>query len=141
MYDEILFPIDGSASLDAVYPHAADAAARHGATVHVLYVVDDRAFLTLADEMQDDVIGEFRAEGEAALDWAQRRFADDGVDVVTELRRGSPAEEILTYAEAAGVDLVTMGTHGPDSQETVVGSVSETVVKSSPVPVLTVRLP
>ncbi|MFB6142144.1 MAG: universal stress protein [Halorientalis sp.] len=140
MYDDILFPIDGTESLDAVFPHVADIARRRGATVHVLYVVDDRAFLTLADEMQDDVLAEFRSRGEAALEEAQRRFADEDVAVTGEMRRGTPSEEILEYVGETGADLVAMGSHGDDAQETVLGSVSRTVAGSSPVPVLTVTL-
>ena len=140
MYDEILFPIGDADALDEVFPHTADVARRHDARVHVLYVVDDRAFLTLAEGMQDDVVEEFRAEGEAALTKAERRFGDEGIDVVGELRRGNPAEEILDYVTEADIDLVTMGTHGDDPQETVVGSVSRAVTNGSPVPVLTVRL-
>lgn len=141
MYDEILLPIDGAASLDAVFPHAADLARRHDAVVRLLYVIDDRAFLTLADEMQDDVLAEFRAEGEAALGRARRRFDDEGIDAVEELRRGNPAEEILDYAAARDVDVVAMGTHGADSQASVVGSVSGAVVERADAPVLTVPLP
>lgn len=139
MYEQILFPIDGTESLAEVYPHTAEIAAHRDATVHVLYVVDDRAFLTLADGMQDDVVEEFQAEGQAAIDEASRRFDEKGIDVVDELRRGNPAEEILDYVEVNDVDLVTMGSHD-EYQETVVGSVSQTVAKSAPVPVLTVNL-
>jgi nucleotide-binding universal stress UspA family protein len=140
MYDHILFPIDGTDSLADVFPHTVDIARRRDATVHVLYVVDDRAFLTLAETMQDDVLEELRSEGEAALTEAERRFTDEGIDTASELRRGNPVEEILDYIDAAGVDFVTMGTHGGDSQEAVVGSVSEKVAKSATVPVLTVPI-
>jgi len=140
MYDSILVPIDGTDSLDAVFPHTADIARRRGATVHVLYVVDDRAFLTLADDMQDDVLEEFQSKGEAALAEAERRFTDDGIDVTGEIRRGNPSEEIVATAAAEGIDLVTMGTHGDDAQETVLGSVSRAVASTADVPVLTVSL-
>jgi len=140
MYDHILLPIDGTESLAEVFPHALDAADRRDATVHLLYVVDDRAFLTLADGMREEVVEEFQREGEAAIEEAEARFADEGVETTTELRRGNPVEEILDYIDSAPVDLVTMGTHDDDSQESVVGSVSQKVVKRSPVPVLTVKI-
>ncbi|WP_246984132.1 universal stress protein [Halorientalis marina] len=140
MYDHILLPIDGTESLSEVFPHTLDAADRRDATVHLLYVVDDRAFLTLADGMREEVIEEFRSEGEAAIDEAESRFADEGVETTTELRRGNPVEEILDYIDTAPIDLVTMGTHDDDSQESVVGSVSQKVVKRAPVPVLTVKI-
>jgi len=139
MYDHILLPIDGTESLSQVFPHTLDAAKRHEATVHLLYVVDDRAFLTLAESMREDVLDELHAEGDRALD-AERKFADEGIETTTDLRRGDPVEEILDVVADTEIDLVTMGTHDDDSQESVVGSVSQKVVKRSPVPVLTVSV-
>jgi nucleotide-binding universal stress UspA family protein len=140
MYDHILLPIDGTESLSQVFPHTLDAAKRHEATVHLLYVVDDRAFLTLAESMREDVLDELHAEGERALEAAEANFADEDVETTRDLRRGDPVEEILDAAVEQGVDLVTMGTHDDDSQESVVGSVSQKVVKRSAVPVLTVKV-
>jgi nucleotide-binding universal stress UspA family protein len=140
MYDHILLPIDGTESLSQVFPHALDAANRRDATVHLLYVVDDRAFLTLAEGMREDVLEELHAEGERAIEAAEDRFETEGIETTSDLRRGDPVEEILDYVADSDVDLVTMGTHDDDSQESVVGSVSQKVVKRSPVPVLTVKI-
>lgn len=140
MYEEILLPTDGSESMDAVVDHAADVAARRGATVHVLYVVDDRSFLTLQDGMKTDVEDELRAEGETATASVADRLDDAGVTVRTEIRKGDPGDEILTFADEVGVDLVVMGTHGDDYQRTMLGSVSQKVVTMADVPVLTVGI-
>ena len=140
MYEHILLPIDGTESLSQVSPHTLEAAAGRDATVPLLYVVDDRAFLTLADGMREDVLEELRSEGEVAIEEAEARFAEAGVETTSELRRGDPVEEILDYVADGDVDLVTMGTHDDDSQESVIGSVSQKVVKRSPVPVLTVKI-
>ena len=40
MYDAILYPTDGSSTAEAALEHARNQAERHGAAVHVLYVVD-----------------------------------------------------------------------------------------------------
>jgi len=40
MYDEILYPTDGSSTAHAALDRARNRAERHDATVHVLYVVD-----------------------------------------------------------------------------------------------------
>lgn len=140
MYDHILLPIDGTESLSQVFPHTLDATRHHDATVHLLYVVDDRAFLTLAEGMREDVLEELHTEGELAIEEAERKFGDEGVETTSELRRGNPVDQILDYVTSADIDLVTMGTHDDDSQESVVGSVSQKVVKRSPVPVLTVKI-
>jgi nucleotide-binding universal stress UspA family protein len=140
MYEDILLPTDGSASMDVVIEQAADIAARRGATVHALYVVDDRAFLTLDDELTEDVLTEFETEGESATRAVADALSAEGVEVRTVLRRGDPADEILDYVAAAGVDLITMGTHGAEFNQNILGSVSQKVVAMSEVPVLTVRV-
>jgi len=140
MYDDILFPTDDSVSTEATTEHAREIARERDATVHVLYVIDDRSFLTLDDEVQSEVLDELRADGEAATDAVATELEADGIDVKTALARGDPAEEILAYAENVGVDLVTMGTRGDDYTENMLGSTAQTVVSGSPVPVLTVPL-
>jgi nucleotide-binding universal stress UspA family protein len=140
MYDDILLPTDGSDSVVAVVDHAAAVAAGHDATVHVLYVVDDRAFLTLADDLQADVRAELEAEADDATAAAREALAAAGVETTTAVSEGDPAEEILAFVEERGVDLVTMGTHGANYRQNMVGSVSARVVAESSVPVLTVRV-
>ncbi|MFC3477206.1 universal stress protein [Halobacterium litoreum] len=140
MYDRILVPTDESESMSRVYEHAADIAARRDATVHVLYVLDDRAFLTLDEEMQDEATEQLREGGDAALARATEQFEDAGVSVETATREGDPAEEILTYADEAAVDLVVMGTRRENFEQTMLGSVSRQVVESADVPVLTMSV-
>ncbi|MCU4925449.1 universal stress protein [Halobacteria archaeon AArc-dxtr1] len=44
MYDQILYPTDGSAGAHAALEHAHNLAETYGATVHVLHVINDRHF-------------------------------------------------------------------------------------------------
>jgi nucleotide-binding universal stress UspA family protein len=140
MYEDILVPTDGSESMDAVVEHAADIAAGRDATVHVLYVIDDRSFLTLQDGMKADVADELRAEGETATTSVAGQLEREGLTVRTKIRKGNPADEVLAYADDAGIDLIVMGTHGADYQRNMLGSVSQKVVTMSDVPVLTVNI-
>ncbi|MDR3176504.1 MAG: universal stress protein [Desulfovibrio sp.] len=53
---------------------------------------------------------------------------------------GYAAEEILNAAEEHKADIIVMGTHGRKGIDRILfGSVAEKVVKSSPIPVMTVR--
>jgi len=140
MYDDILLPTDGSESMDAVIEHAADIAARRDATVHALYVIDDRSFLTLQEDMKGDVVDGLQAEGETATTGVASRLEAEGVTVRTAIRKGNPADEVLAYVDEAGIDLVVMGTHGADYERNMLGSVSQKVVTMSDVPVLTVNI-
>ncbi|MEF8856552.1 MAG: universal stress protein [Haloplanus sp.] len=140
MYDDILLPTDGSESMDAVIDHAADIAARRDATVHVLYVIDDRSFLTLQEDMKSDVVDGLRDEGETATTAAASRLEAESVAVRTVIRKGNPADEVLDYVDETGIDLIVMGTHGADYERNMLGSVSQKVVTMSDVPVLTVNI-
>lgn len=138
MYETVLLPTDGSEAMETVVEHARDVANRRDAEVHILYVVDDRAFLTLEEDRIPEVTDELREEGERATDEAAAAF--DDVDVTTEIRQGNPADEVLAAADDRDADLVVMGTHGADPTRNMLGSVSQKVVTLSSVPVLTINI-
>ncbi|SDM54679.1 Nucleotide-binding universal stress protein, UspA family [Halogranum gelatinilyticum] len=140
MYSKILLPTDGSQTTDAVVDHAAALAGWQDATVHVLYVVDDRAFLTLSDDLVDDVTGELEHEGHEVTETAATLLRQAGVDAVTAVRTGSPSDAILEYADEEGMDLVLMGTRGADFRRNMLGSAAQRVIAHAPVPVMTVAL-
>jgi nucleotide-binding universal stress UspA family protein len=53
-----------------------------------------------------------------------------------------PYQSIQNYVEDNAVDLVVMGTHGRTGLDRyLLGSVTEKLVRTSPVPVLSVRIP
>jgi nucleotide-binding universal stress UspA family protein len=63
------------------------------------------------------------------------------VRVVTELRRGYAADEIVRAAKALNADLIVMGTHGRSGlSRLVMGSAAARVVNGAPCPVVTVRV-
>lgn len=60
--------------------------------------------------------------------------------VTTESDIGDPARLIVEYATEEDLDHVVLGAHGrPDERRPLYGSVSETVVRRTPVPVTVVR--
>ena len=138
MYETILFPTDGSDHAETVAEHAIDVATERNAAVHVLSVVDDRAFLVLDDDRVEEVRADLEVTAREATDAAATRAAEHDLAVETAVETGNPAERIVDYAEANDVDLIVMGTSGDDYENNVVGSVSQRVVRTAPVPVLTV---
>jgi universal stress protein A len=57
------------------------------------------------------------------------------------LRVGTPAEEIVRYADVCDADLIIMGTHGRSGlAHMLMGSVAEEVARTAPCPVLLFRL-
>lgn len=63
------------------------------------------------------------------------------IEVDKAVLNGEPDQLILSTAAALGADLIVLGTHGRTGWERlVVGSVTESVVKASTLPVLAVKL-
>jgi nucleotide-binding universal stress UspA family protein len=58
------------------------------------------------------------------------------------LKEGEPFVEIIQIAKKNSADLIVMGTHGRSGLDHILfGSTAEKVVRKSPCPVLTIRLP
>ena len=111
MYSDILVPTDGGESVGQVLEHTVDIAEGRDVTAHVLYVVDDRAFLAMDDEMHDEVLENLETEGEEAVTEVREALESEGIEVSTAISRGDPADCIVSYVEETGIDLITIGTH------------------------------
>ena len=140
MYDDILVPTDGSPAADAAVEHALTLAERFDSTVHALYVVDATAYASLEGGSQM-VAEALEDEGEAAVARIGAAAEEAGIPAVETVVSGTAYRSIIDYAADEGIDLVTMGTHGRRGIDRyLLGSVTERVVRSADVPVLTVRL-
>ncbi|ELZ35839.1 universal stress protein [Halorubrum distributum] len=143
MYDNLLLPTDGSDGTATVAAHIGSLAQRYDATVHALSVVDTRnrfegPSMGFGNQTWEDAE---RERAKRAVDDAVGALPDD-VAVERHVESGVPHAEILDYADAAGVDVIVMGTHGRTGIDRyLIGSIAERVVRQSPVPVLTVRIP
>ena len=87
-------------------------------------------------EAVEDVFGDV----ERRLEVPERLADERDVPIETRTRLGSPAQEIIEFAEAEDVDHVVMGSRGRSGvKRLLLGSVAEVVVRHSPVPVTVVR--
>lgn len=141
MYKRILLPTDGSVGMDRVIDHAADLAAQHDALIHALYVVDATSFTSLPMETSWEGISDLlEEEGQDALNEV-RQLVGERAQVEGVITEGSPSAEIVSHARDDDCDLIVMGTHGRGGiDRLLLGSVAERVVRTSNVPVLTVRV-
>jgi nucleotide-binding universal stress UspA family protein len=142
MFDTIVVATDGSESVRRAVDVAVDVAARFDAEVHAVYVVDSGEVESTPDEVRDDLRDALDDHGESALEQVSDAAAtrDPRLDVTAEVREGRPAAEISDYAQDIGADIVAMGTRGRHGENRfLIGSVAERVVRTCPVPVLTVR--
>ncbi|EMA67800.1 UspA domain protein [Halorubrum aidingense JCM 13560] len=142
MFDTIVIATDGSDSVRRAVDFAIDIAARFEAEVHAVYVVDSGEVESTPDEVRDDLRDALDDRGREALDQVSDAATDrdPSLDVTVEAREGRPAAEIAEYARDVDADIVAMGTRGRHGENRfLIGSVAERVVRTCPVPVLTVR--
>jgi nucleotide-binding universal stress UspA family protein len=140
----IVLPIDFSELSQAALPWARRMAAVLDAEIHCVYTVEPPHIYSALDmvpaiplpttaELGENAatqLEEFVSEHLGGLDPAAKTF------VLT----GNPADQIVSYAEETGAELIIMTTHGYSGLEHVVlGSTTESVLRHAKCPVLSVR--
>ena len=141
---KVLWPTDFSSSAEKALPYVTDLTQKYGAEIHVLYVIEDIAH-------HDGWYGEFdKTHIDKLMEWADKS-AKKRLDQVCEkylkscplyikhISVGDPAQEILKLIKEENVDLVVMASHGAKGNFRF-GSVTEKVLKNSPVPVTTIPI-
>jgi nucleotide-binding universal stress UspA family protein len=137
MIDTVVVATDGSASVERAVAVALDLADRFDAAVHALYVVDTGEVESSPEAVRDEVREALERQGEEALGAVADRTDRE---VTTAVREGRPPAVISEYAREVDADVVATGTRGRHGENRfLVGSVAERVVRTCPVPVLTVR--
>ena len=136
--DKILVPLDGSLPAEAALPTAADLAKAVGARVLLLRAAQART-LPGVDPTEAEV--EVVREAEAYLAEVKARLATWGVpDVDTTVWYGPAAAAIVEAAEFHRAGLILMTTHGRTGlPRLVLGSVAESVLRGTTIPILIVR--
>ncbi|WP_336021555.1 universal stress protein [Halobellus salinisoli] len=137
MFETIVIATDGSESVRRAVDVALDLADRFDAEVHCLYVVDEGDVASAPERLREEMESALVERGEEAID--EVRDSTDR-DVVTAIEEGRPASVIDEYARGVDADVVAMGTRGRHGENRfLIGSVAERVVRTCPIPVLTVR--
>lgn len=135
MIERILTPLDGSLTAEAILPQAQRLARKTGAEIVLARAVPVHGL------DGDDAV--FRAEVRAAteyLDGIRARLESLGFRVKAVTRAGGAAETVLGLAAEIRASLLAVATHGrTGAARVVLGSVAETLLRSTPVPVLALR--
>lgn len=142
LYKKILIPTDNSdVSIEAAR-HGLEIARLMNSKVYVIYVVDIMPFIGLPTEGFWETMREvLEEEGREAFKKIEKMAKEIGVDITTEILEGSPAREIVEYAERRGIDLIVMGTSGKSGiDRLLLGSVAEKVSRKAQCPVLLVKM-
>ena len=138
----ILVPTDLGDGSEEALDYACELARQFGATVHLLHVIGipTLGVPELGVAMTSTVIDQMVRENQAALEeLADRKRASATFGQVL-LRTGDARDLINQTAKELAADLIVMGTHGRRGvTRALLGSITETVVRTAPCPVLTVR--
>jgi len=138
----ILVPTDLSEGAEEALDYACELAAQLGATVHLLNVIGIPAMGVpeLGVALTSTMIDTMLADNQRSLDVLANARRDRCAIGEVVLKTGDARDTINQTARDLGCDLIVMGTHGRRGlSRALLGSVAETVVRSAPCPVLTVR--
>ncbi len=139
----ILLPTDFSTYSAAATKYACELAMRFDSELHILHTLEHHLSSTPAFGFGLD-LPQFISESKAAAEKKLAGIVDSGWSagrtVIKVVSDGSPRAEIVRYAREASIDLIVLSTHGRSGlSHVMLGSVSESVVRTAPCPVLTVR--
>lgn len=141
-FKRLLVPIDFSDASIAAFKTAmefsksldAEIRAIHIHQLQVPYVGDGGFYVPEMDE--DEALEEHKKELEAFVS----KHGEKGITVTQEVRIGDPETEINEIAQESEADMIVMGTHGRSGlSHLLMGSVTESVLRHTNVPVTVVR--
>jgi universal stress protein A len=140
---KILLPTDFSNYSAAATKYACELATKFDAELHLLHTLESHLTSTPNFGFGLDLpkyISESRAAAEKSLAGVLDPKWASGRKVLQAVVEGSPKTEIVRYARKHNIDLIVLATHGRTGlSHVMMGSVAESVVRTAPCPVLTVR--
>ncbi|MFO7963990.1 MAG: universal stress protein [Desulfobacterales bacterium] len=132
-YKKILFPIDLSETSVKIFPHVETVADKFGAEIILIFVA----------KVHEYYVEDEKEPGES-IRKKVKSYRDKHFPTIPEnrvvIKDGEAADEILSYIESAGIDMVIMATRGRKAlDKAIFGSVAANVARSAPVPVFFVN--
>ena len=142
MAKRVLVPVDGSEHAE----HACDIVIENfpDATMVLLHVINpaEAGYSAQASipSFSEEWYEQQKDQAEDIFDEVESRAQDNDVAVERVVEVGKPTRVIVEYAEDNDIDHIVMGSHGRSGVSRILlGSVAETVVRRSPVPVTVTR--
>lgn len=140
---KILVPVDFSENSCKVLDSAGTLAAKLGAELAVVFVVqnfDNYSGFFVPHVPLAQLEEEMVRNAEEKMQSFVKECLPGGTAVQTRVLSGDVAESIVEHAATTGVDMIVIGTHGYKGLERILfGSVAEKVVKTAACPVLTIN--
>lgn len=144
-FDRILIAIDFSENSSYAFDYALMLARQFDAELTVMHVINEpidlRGFYVPHISFEQ-LEKEIEAGAAGMMENFCREKMGDFTKYTTCIINGIPYEEIIRKAKEDDVSLIVVGTHGRTGLDHIIfGSTAERVVRSSPCPVLSIRLP
>jgi len=143
IYRKIMVATDGSEFVRRAVATAIEIAKLSEAKLYAVYVIANDEFSRTYQkdaELEKTFLDYFRNEGKEATAYVETSGRAENVEVESVILDGSPAHEIVDFAEKNDIDLIVMGTLGKNGiRRFLLGSVAENVVRHSRKAVLVVR--
>ncbi len=139
--DPILVPLDGSPLAETVLPTAVGLARGLGSRL-ILFRVVTPVLLPepVGAPLPAQSLKVLEEEALAYLERTAEGLRREGVEVTVATATGTPAQEIVAVAQSRRVRLICMATHGYTGlRRVLLGSVTEAVIQTAPIPVLVTR--
>jgi nucleotide-binding universal stress UspA family protein len=139
---KVLWPTDFSSSSEKALPYVTSLVEKFQAEIHVLYVIEDIAhhegwYGDFDREHVDKLMEYAEKSGTKRLEQVCAKYLEGCPLYIKHIAVGDPAQEILKLIDKEKVDMVVMASQGERGNYRF-GSVTEKVVKNSPVPVTTI---
>lgn len=140
-FNRILVPTDGSEPSVAATEYAVALAKTFSATLKAIYVDTGMEALEYPEEAMTEDVYEGVHSSIKGLALAHAMCERNDVDCEVEVVQGGVAKRIVAVAEDWKADIIVIGDTGRTGLKRIaLGSVAETVVKGSPIPVLVVKV-
>lgn len=145
MFKTILFATDFSPSSEHAFRYALSLARKFEARLGIIHVINEPVDLRgfyVPHISFDQLEAEIEQGARKLMEGFCEKHAGGYAGVETFVVPGIPYDEIIRKAQEISADLVVVGTHGRTGLDHVLfGSTAEKVVRKSPVPVMTIRIP
>src|SRR4030042_4401354 len=150
---KILVPVDYSECSDFACRYAAKIACKLGGQIRFLHAYYTPSFDLIELSGTVQIQSQLKEEVTVNLEKTERETAEQfisafkkqitecdpqNLEISYDVFPGIPEEEIINYCSHYKPDLVIMGTHGKDKAKTIMGSVTETIIRHLRFPVLAV---
>lgn len=139
-FPRILVAYDGSMYAKKALAIACKLSRVFGSKLRIIHVIDTTHIGLMVSGIGVVFEKTIVEKGRSIIAEARELAKRHGVDAEVVLRRGHPADEIVREAREWKADLVVMGSRGLGGfEKLLVGSVSDSVVRLAPCPVLVVK--